>query len=542
MLVQVPLRARGPPFAKRSHRGAHSDPRSSERACLAIPRRLVLIPKVSMRHLLLALLALTLAPGVASADINTPILWYAANVGLEGYACGSCGAQSFDGCGCKGWLTCQAGICEPAGGYGEACRPNDDRPVKTGCLESLGCVDDACVPIGSKGEVCRRESYYYNPLLQLTGQNPNQWPSNCDSFLSCANGYCQTTPPALPPPPPPCAGAKGCECRRPAERYIEGCDPGLFCDQHKNCRDIFDLALGSAYASQAIYDVESGDLQSMQAHLNKAGNLQRVAYSGQGGWLRDVEAGIASNNDVIVVAVAGSESAQDWIANMGIADISWWVAMFPVTLPFSLFNGADLVDPLDEYDGGWAPCSAQNQAACYTRLKVHVGFLAYAHDLYRNFLKRALRTEYDKKHRPIQLVGHSLGGAVAQLLAAQIVTDMNLPVDAVVTFGSPKVGDANWELVYESLLHRATHRWVVQDDPVPNLPASDDWKRAGQQHYLQSTLVYQPVLTVRQTYELDSRNHAKSFHDVEIEDHYLMDSYVPALEALNRCDPWWQSC
>ncbi len=472
-----------------------------------------------MIRILLALAVCSLLPSFASADISTPVLWYAANVGLEGFACGECDGQSFEGCGCQGWLSCQQGICGPAGGYGEACKIDDDRAIKTGCLDALGCVDGVCIPIGSEGEVCRREAYYYNPFLKLTGQDPNQWPSNCDTSLACTNGYCQTPLPVFAPPPPPCFGKEECECR-PAERRIEGCDPDLLCDQDRDCRHIWDMTLRAAYASEAVYAAEDANPAELLVALDKA-DLTAVEYSGELGWFTDVEALIAANDDVIVVSIAGSESLQDWLANMDMANASWLARLVGGPLP--LLDPATLVDPFDLYKGGWLPCGSANKAGCDTKHKVHPGFLDYAHELYRGFLKKELRTEYNKKHRPIQVVGHSLGGAVAQLIAAQIVTDMALPVDAVVTFGSPKVGDANWEKVYEKLLHRATHRWVFFNDPVPNLPALASWKRAGQQHYLH-----------RDTYELDSPDHAKTVQQVQPLHHPLSGSYIPALEALAR--------
>jgi len=71
----------------------------------------------------------------------------------------------------------------------------------------------------------------------------------------------------------------------------------------------------------------------------------------------------------------------------------------------------------------------------------------------------------------IWFTGHSLGGAVAQLLAHRItVAKSRLKVHAVVTFGQPPPGSRSWAKHYKkSGLAGRTVRWIDHRDAVPNL-------------------------------------------------------------------------
>lgn len=80
--------------------------------------------------------------------------------------------------------------------------------------------------------------------------------------------------------------------------------------------------------------------------------------------------------------------------------------------------------------------------------------------------------------------GHSLGGALATLIAAYMRTD-GFDVQAVYTFGSPRVGDGNWGAWYDEIgLNAATRRVVIvrhgHQDIVTRLPLSTGgWVHVG---------------------------------------------------------------
>lgn len=91
--------------------------------------------------------------------------------------------------------------------------------------------------------------------------------------------------------------------------------------------------------------------------------------------------------------------------------------------------------------------------------RAHAGFVGAAEALTPG-LQAAL------PDRPVWLVGHSLGGALAQALAA---TWMH-PVDAVVAFGSPRVGDAAFGQGLADLLGDLLLRVTHDRDPVLDFP------------------------------------------------------------------------
>lgn len=97
--------------------------------------------------------------------------------------------------------------------------------------------------------------------------------------------------------------------------------------------------------------------------------------------------------------------------------------------------------------------------------KVHRGFYVAAQKAFE-FVSRYI----DKFHQSQQLFicGHSLGGAVALLLAEMLRrTDPTLTLQ-LYTYGAPRAGDTTFMQGAADLVH---YRMVYDDDPVPSLPA-----------------------------------------------------------------------
>jgi len=76
-------------------------------------------------------------------------------------------------------------------------------------------------------------------------------------------------------------------------------------------------------------------------------------------------------------------------------------------------------------------------------------------------------------NRPIMVTGHSLGGALAVLLADRLVT-MGREVMAVYTFGMPRPGRRDFTGPYnQNALARCTYRLVHGEDIVPTVAPSE---------------------------------------------------------------------
>ncbi len=70
---------------------------------------------------------------------------------------------------------------------------------------------------------------------------------------------------------------------------------------------------------------------------------------------------------------------------------------------------------------------------------------------------------------PVYVTGHSKGGAMASLGAWMLSQNLGIPVAKVVTFASPKPGDAHFQSAYQGKLPQTT-RYENYEDIVPLLP------------------------------------------------------------------------
>ena len=99
--------------------------------------------------------------------------------------------------------------------------------------------------------------------------------------------------------------------------------------------------------------------------------------------------------------------------------------------------------------------------------KVHFGFL----NAYRPVRKRILKTikKLAKKNRQrIYVTGHSLGGALATLCAADIRRSLRLQT-TMYNFGGPRVGNRRFAKLYNKLVPD-TFRFVNDADVIPTIP------------------------------------------------------------------------
>jgi triacylglycerol lipase len=92
--------------------------------------------------------------------------------------------------------------------------------------------------------------------------------------------------------------------------------------------------------------------------------------------------------------------------------------------------------------------------------KVHIGFL----DVYNRIRPSLLTVLRPLITAPVVIVGHSLGGALALLLAADLA-----PFSTVYTFASPRVGDTVFAAEFDSRSPNCV-RIVNEGDVVPHVP------------------------------------------------------------------------
>jgi acetyl esterase/lipase len=98
--------------------------------------------------------------------------------------------------------------------------------------------------------------------------------------------------------------------------------------------------------------------------------------------------------------------------------------------------------------------------------RAHAGFYRVAQALHKPLsdeihkLQQKYRKRYDKNNPSVILTGHSLGGALA------LFSGLQIGHQAVYTFGMPRICEGN--LIAE--LPPCHYRYVLEGDPVPNLP------------------------------------------------------------------------
>ena len=114
--------------------------------------------------------------------------------------------------------------------------------------------------------------------------------------------------------------------------------------------------------------------------------------------------------------------------------------------------------------------------------------------------------------------GHSLGGAVA-VQSAYEMRQAGYTVDAVYTFGSPRVGNAGWRDAYNKVLGHCTFRIACVGDLVPLLPGIFTTPFDGYRH------VGREVFLRRDRYELEPSHLLEMWNDG-----------VDASSALKRLD------
>ena len=159
----------------------------------------------------------------------------------------------------------------------------------------------------------------------------------------------------------------------------------------------------------------------------------------------DTQGYIAVNDKTILTAFRGTESLPDWLTNL-----------------------QAVKDP-----GPWRST------------EVHEGF---QDAFFATALKIGQIIGQKRQNQQVWVTGHSLGGALAVLLAATLLEN-HIPVHGLYTFGSPRVGDKSFaEHLNKQLKNKAHWRVVNEGDIVPHLPPEIFFCHAGNRKLLLSQM------------------------------------------------------
>lgn len=114
--------------------------------------------------------------------------------------------------------------------------------------------------------------------------------------------------------------------------------------------------------------------------------------------------------------------------------------------------------------------------------KIHQGFKEEVDKIYDHVESLIDRITHGKK---IWATGHSLGGAMATILAQRLEFTGGHDVDTLYTFGSPRAGGPQFRAWCDKHLNH--QRFVNNNDVVPCVPSWIWYRHTGDCYYIKST-------------------------------------------------------
>lgn len=223
-------------------------------------------------------------------------------------------------------------------------------------------------------------------------------------------------------------------------------------------------AKGSFLSSSSNFDLDKiKTIHSMQEHIqwvsitNEADATRQLQQNGftvlGGGFITEggvfgerLRAYVVTKGDAVIVAFRGTKA----VGRLGQTTVN------------AVGTDGNIVQVTPGYfRSGWP------QNAIEQRAKVHMGFNR-AYMQMRPAIMRALQGQQGKR---IFAFGHSLGGALATLFAADIALNEARTFAGVthIVSGSPRVGDETFRKLFERLVPNNL-RFMINRDPVTTIP------------------------------------------------------------------------
>jgi len=177
--------------------------------------------------------------------------------------------------------------------------------------------------------------------------------------------------------------------------------------------------------------------------------------------------------------------------------------------------------------------------------ELHSGFYEALLKVWESNVAPALR---ERGGRKVWITGHSLGGALAALAAAQAALVESIPVQGLYTYGQPRVGNQAFTDQFNGIFGSRAFRYVNDKDVVPRVPLHVmGYRHTHQEMFFlaDGKLRVEPSLKEKAlnliTSELDKIHAALDFKgDLKslfgkglegIQDHSMPNSYLPRLRA-----------
>lgn len=221
---------------------------------------------------------------------------------------------------------------------------------------------------------------------------------------------------------------------------LSGCFGMSSSKKTENCPEyVPSIAFLLAQVSEASYESDKTKLSETLSGLGLTLDPVNIKDSNTG-----TQGLLAYNNDVVIVAFRGTEDFKDWLGNAQVWDNE-----------------------------------IKNGPACSQTVKVHQGFNEAVRSVTGDGRLYSRIAELQQAGRKFYITGHSLGGALATILA-YLATDNNaIHIDGVYTFGQPPVGNSGFRQCYDAQLLEKTFRFVNYKDVVPRLKPNNGLKHVG---------------------------------------------------------------
>lgn len=186
---------------------------------------------------------------------------------------------------------------------------------------------------------------------------------------------------------------------------------------------------------------------------------------------------ILESDDAVVIAFRGTQSDADWVADATIRQT-----------PYPYIQNGGLVH--------------QGFQSIYSQCRDEI-FQTYS----------AL-----PKEKNLFITGHSLGGALAVLHAADAAVNAGFRSIVMYNYGAPRVGDGQFAALYDRLVPNSI-RFVNTTDLVPKLPP---------------VFVYNPMTKLKYFYKHVQTPYSFTIETGSIAGNHMPDTYFLGIEGLSR--------
>lgn len=170
---------------------------------------------------------------------------------------------------------------------------------------------------------------------------------------------------------------------------------------------------------------------------------------------------------------------------------------------------------------------------CGKKVSVHNGFYRAISDIRKDRTLFQRLGQLQQQGRKIYFSGHSLGGALATLLAYFTTLDHpQIQIGGVYTFGQPHTGTSSFQKCYDARLKDVTFRFVNKDDSIPRIRPTNNYEHVGNPIY------FDVDGKIVEEADFSAFNSVGSFFDSPFINDHAIGKYLEALEKNRNINPF----